>query len=174
MTSLQTWWDGCDEEGEIWSEFVEVLAQQEYEGSDVWWKSVGWNIFVHWQVGIHWYQDYRFINFFLRAGNVIIGSCNEYTKDPDSDDSEDLEPRYILLLSDWLLANHTDLWLVDTMSYWYLIGCCRLLGLAMVPGHHIKQLWVDSNNPTSSLLNNSPEPGQEDQDQEDQEREVEV
>ena len=47
-----------------------------------------------------------------RAGNVIIGSCNEYTGDPDTEDDLDMEP--------------------------------RLLGLAMVPGHHIARMWVDN------------------------------
>ena len=43
---------------------------------------------------------------------MIIGSCNEYTGDPDTDDDLDMEP--------------------------------RLLGLAMVPGHHIARMWVDN------------------------------
>ncbi len=47
-----------------------------------------------------------------RAGNVIIGSCNEYTRDPDTENDLDMEP--------------------------------RLLGLAMVPGHHIARMWVDN------------------------------
>lgn len=50
--------------------------------------------------------------FNARAGNVIIGSCNEYTGDPDIEDDLDMEP--------------------------------RLLGLAMVPGHHIAKMWVDN------------------------------
>ena len=57
-----------------------------------------------------------------RAGNVIIGSCNEYTGDPDKDPECDLVP--------------------------------RLLGLAMVPGHHISKMWVDLNNDT--IRANSP------------------
>ena len=48
-----------------------------------------------------------------RSGNLIIGSCNEYTGDPDLD----TEP--------------------------------RLLGLAMVPGHHIAKLWVDADSNTA-------------------------
>jgi len=45
-----------------------------------------------------------------RAGNVIIGSCNEYTTDPDAEDACE-EP--------------------------------RVLGLAMVPGQHICQIFID-------------------------------
>lgn len=44
-----------------------------------------------------------------RSGNVIIGSCNEYTSDPDKGVEEE----------------------------------GRILGLAMVPGHHITRMWVD-------------------------------
>ena len=47
----------------------------------------------------------------IRAGNVIIGSCNEYTSDPDAPGGEAEEP--------------------------------RILGLAMVPGHHIGRILVD-------------------------------
>ena len=43
---------------------------------------------------------------------MIIGSCNEFTGDPDIEADLDMEP--------------------------------RLLGLAMVPGHHIAKMWVDS------------------------------
>ena len=58
----------------------------------------------------------------VRAGNVIIGSCNEFTSDPDTEPDADMEP--------------------------------RLLGLAMVPGHHIKTMWVDNN--MSPARANSP------------------
>ena len=54
-----------------------------------------------------------FTKFYFRAGNVIIGSCNEFTADPDEEINFDLVP--------------------------------RLLGLAMVPGHHITKMWVDLN-----------------------------
>eukprot|EP00091_Calanus_sinicus_P016487 TRINITY_DN35870_c0_g1_i1.p1 TRINITY_DN35870_c0_g1~~TRINITY_DN35870_c0_g1_i1.p1 ORF type:complete len:114 (-),score=46.89 TRINITY_DN35870_c0_g1_i1:60-401(-) len=55
-----------------------------------------------------------------RAGNVIIGSCNEYTSDPDDPGGEAEEP--------------------------------RILGLAMVPGHHIGRIWVDD----TAVRNSSP------------------
>merc|ERR1719315_317254 len=50
-----------------------------------------------------------------RAGNVIVGSCNEYTSDPDAVSGAVEEPP-------------------------------RILGLAMVPGHHIAKIWVDTDN----------------------------
>ena len=55
-----------------------------------------------------------------KAGNVIVGSCNEYTSDPDAPGGESEEP--------------------------------RILGLAMVPGHHIGRMWVDN----TDIRNNSP------------------
>ena len=55
----------------------------------------------------------------FRAGNVIIGSCNEYTSDPDADGQAE-DP--------------------------------RILGLAMVPGHHIAKIWVDD----TTVRTNSP------------------
>ena len=60
------------------------------------------------------------IPIFIRAGNVIIGSCNEYTCDPDAPGGEAEEP--------------------------------RILGLAMVPGHHIGRIWVDD----TTVRNSSP------------------
>ena len=51
---------------------------------------------------------------------MIIGSCNEYTSDPDAAGGESEEP--------------------------------RILGLAMVPGHHIGKIWVDD----TSIRNTSP------------------
>ena len=56
----------------------------------------------------------------IRAGNVIIGSCNEYTSDPDAPGGEAEEP--------------------------------RILGLAMVSGHHIGRIWVDD----TTVRNSSP------------------
>ena len=55
-----------------------------------------------------------------RAGNVIIGSCNEYMSDPDAEGGKPEEP--------------------------------RILGLAMVPGHHIGKIWVDE----TTARTNSP------------------
>jgi len=53
-----------------------------------------------------------------QAGNVIIGSCNEYITDPDDpknqEDGESCEG--------------------------------RILGLALVPGHHLVRMWVDTQN----------------------------
>jgi len=75
-------------------------------------------------------SDGRFlVGIFLctdRAGNVIIGSCNEYTSDPDKEDIE-----------------HS--------------AEARILGLAMVPGHHVTKLWVDLNNSGINRRTNSPQ-----------------
>jgi len=57
-----------------------------------------------------------------RSGNVIVGSCNEYTSDPDSAGGE-------------VRAGG---------------GEGRVLGLAMVPGHHVTRMWVDQE-PLGSL-----------------------
>ena len=70
-------------------------------------------------MGVQYKSDFT---EYFRAGNVIIGSCNEYTGDPDDDIHHDMEP--------------------------------RLLGLAMVPGHHITKMWVDTN--TETIRANSP------------------
>lgn len=64
-------------------------------------------------------SDGRFlVGIFLctdRAGNVIIGSCNEYTCDPDQAEEENTEEQ----------------------------AEARILGLALVPGHHVTRMWVD-------------------------------
>merc|ERR1719339_429877 len=58
-----------------------------------------------------------------RSGNVIIGSCNEYTSDPDQDGAEEEG---------------------------------RILGLAMVPGHHVTRMWVDQESPGTAQRSSSP------------------
>jgi len=58
-----------------------------------------------------------------RSGNVIIGSCNEYTSDPDLTGSDEEG---------------------------------RILGLAMVPGHHVTRIWVDQDAVAQSHRPNSP------------------
>jgi len=58
-----------------------------------------------------------------RSGNVIIGSCNEYTSDPDQAGAEEEG---------------------------------RILGLAMVPGHHVTRMWVDQESPGTAPRSSSP------------------
>lgn len=53
-----------------------------------------------------------------RDKNVILGSCEEYLKPPDSGDKEDP----------------------------------RILGLAMIPGHHIVSIHVDEDKSSNSIL----------------------
>ena len=51
---------------------------------------------------------------FYRAGNVIIGSCNEYTRDPDTENDLDMEPRLLGLAM--VPGNHIARMWVDNVK----------------------------------------------------------
>jgi len=60
-----------------------------------------------------------------RDSNVIIGLCNEYTRDPD------------------LKQEHAAKQCAGTTADSGMSEEGRILGLAMVPGRHIKKLYID-------------------------------
>jgi len=115
-----------------------------------------------------------------RDGNVIIGLCNEYTRDPDlmySQGDQELKgretgdkenaPNPAQSSADGLNSRLAGTEATADSSK----GCeadlntvdeGRILGLAMVPGRHIKKLYIDESPffPTSSRLHHNSGSGE--------------